>query len=104
MVGLAVAVAVLGIEDIRGAGDQDAVAPGHHAGREAEAVEEGRLLVVAAVAVGVFQEPDDAAGLALAVDAQRVVAHLDDPELAVGPPLEGDRVLDQRLGGRPARP
>ncbi len=43
MVGLAVAVAVLGVEDVRGARDQDALAPGHDAGREAESVEEGRL-------------------------------------------------------------
>ena len=62
-------------------------------------VEKRRLLVVSAVAVSVFQKPDDAAGFAFAVDTQRVVAHLDDPELAVGPPLEGDRVFDQGLGG-----
>ena len=99
MVGLAVAVAVLGIEDVRGARDQHAFRQGITPVGKPEAVEERRLLVVAAVAVRVFEEPDDAAGLPLAVDAQRIVAHLDDPELAVGPPVEGDRVLDQRLGG-----
>ena len=104
MVGLAVAVAVLGVEDVRGARDQDTLSPGHHAGREAEPVEERRLLVIPAVAVGIFQESDHAAGLALAVDAQRIIAHLDDPELAVGAPIEGDRVLDQGLGLQPARP
>ena len=40
-----------------------------------------------------------AARLALAVDAERVIAHLDDPQLAVGTPGEGDRGLHQRLGG-----
>ncbi len=34
MVGLAVAVAVLGVEDVGRAGDEHAVAPGHDAGRE----------------------------------------------------------------------
>ena len=80
-------------------GDDHAVAPGHDAGRERQAVEEGRLLVITAVAVRVFEEPDHAARLALAVDAQRIIAHLDDPELAVGPPVDRDRVLDQRLAG-----
>ena len=55
MVGLAVAVAVLGIEDLGCAGDEEPVPPGEQAGREAEAVEEGGGLVVAAVAVGVFE-------------------------------------------------
>ena len=104
VVGLAVAVAVLGVEDVGRAGDEHAVAPGHDAGRERQAVEEVGRLVVPAVAVGVFEDPDDAPRLPLAVDAERVVAHLDDPELAVGAPVEGDRVLDQRLAAPPARP
>ena len=63
----------------------------------AEAVEERRLLVVAAVAVFVFQVPDHAARLSLAVDAEGIIAHLDDPELAVGAPVERDRVFHQGL-------
>ena len=81
-----------------------ALPPGHHAGREAEAVEEDGRLVVAAVAVGVLQDADLAAGLALAVDPEGIVAHLDDPEPAVGAPVERDRVLHQRLGGDQLRP
>ena len=99
MVGLAVAVAVLGIEDLGGAGDEQPVPPGEQAGREAEAVEEGGGLVVAAVAIGVLERADDAARLALAVAAEGIVAHLDDPEPAVGAPVEGDRVGHQRLAG-----
>ena len=99
MVGLAVAVAILGVEDVGRRGDEHAVPPGHEAGGKRQAVEERRRLVVAAVAVRVLEEPDHAAGLALAVDAQGIVAHLDDPELAVGAPVQRDRVLDQGLAG-----
>ena len=55
-------------------------------------------LVVVAVAVGVFQTAHAAAVLALAVDAARIVAHLDDPQLAVRPPGHRDRIRHQRLG------
>src|SRR5262249_6542664 len=93
LVGLAVAVGVLGVEDVRGAGDQHTLAPRQHAGRVAEVVEEDGRLVVLAGAPGVFEELDLAAELALAIDAERVVAHLDDPELAVRPPGHRDRVF-----------
>ena len=52
-----------------------------------------------AIASLVFEQADHAAMLSLAIQAQRIVAHLDNPELAVGPPVKGDRVLDERLGG-----
>ena len=53
--------------------------------------------VVSPVAVAVFEDLDRPAGRPLAVEPERVVPHLDHPELAVGAPLEGDRVADQRL-------
>ena len=98
-VGLAVAVGVLGVEDIRGAGDEYAVTPGHHAGGERQVVEEDGRFVVLAVALGGLQALDPAAGLAFAVHAERIVAHLDDPELAIRSPGEGDGVFDKRLRG-----
>ena len=94
-VGLAIAVGVLGIEDVRRAGDDDPFPPRNQAGGEAEAVEERGRFVVATVAVGVFQDPDNPAELPFVVDSERVVTHLDDPELAVGAPVEGDRIFDQ---------
>jgi hypothetical protein len=42
---------------------------------------------------------DSTAGFAFAVDAERVVAHLNDPVFAVSAPLEGDWVFDQRFAG-----
>ena len=60
--------------------------------------------VVPAVAVPVFEDLDRAAGRPLAVEAERIVPHLDHPEPAVRPPVEGDRVADQRLGGHQLDP
>src|SRR5262249_41916898 len=56
LVGLAVAVGVLGVEDLRGTRHDDALAPGHDAGWEADAFEEDGRLVVLAVATGGFEE------------------------------------------------
>ena len=50
-----------------------------------------------AVAVGVLEELHAAAGRSVAVDAKRIIAHFDDPQLAVRPPFKGDGVLDQRF-------
>ena len=97
MVGLAVAVAVLGVEDVRGRGDEHPAAPGHHAGGKRQAVQERGCFVVDSITVGVFQEPHDAPGLALAIDSERIIPHLHHPELAVGPPVQRDRVLHQRF-------
>ena len=49
--------------------------------------------------MGVFQKADNAAGFALAIQAERVIAHLHHPEFAIGPPLEGDGVEHQRFAG-----
>jgi hypothetical protein len=98
-VGLAVAVAVLGVEDVGGAGDDDAIPPGNHAGRESQPVEEDGHPVIAAVAVGVLQDADQASRLPLTVDPEGIIAHLHDPEPAVGAPVERDRVPHQRLRG-----
>ena len=91
---------VFGVEDLRSTGDNHALAPGHHTGREGKVVEEDRRLDILAVAVGVFKILDDAARLAFAVHAERIVGHLHDPELAVRAPGKGDRILHKRLGGR----
>src|SRR5581483_1538973 len=120
VVGLAVAVGVLGVEDVRSTDDDHALAPGMHAGGIAEVVEEDRGLVVGrgggrlrfpakrfragrgspdSALSGFLEELDAAAGLVLAAGAEGIVAHLDDPELAVRPPGEGDGVHDERLGG-----
>src|SRR5262249_31283612 len=97
LVRLAVAVGVLGVEDLGGGRHNDALAPRHDTGRETDFVEEDRRLVVLAVTFGAFEKLDASPGLALAVYTERIVAHLDDPELAVRTPGEADRILHQRL-------
>src|SRR5207248_6626633 len=77
-------LAHLGIEDVRGAGDEDAILVREDAGGEADVVHEESHLVVGPVGFGLFEEFDLAAELVLAIDAERIVAHLDDPEFAVG--------------------
>src|SRR5208337_5132977 len=75
MVGLAVAVAVLGVEDVRGRGDKHPPSPGHHAGGKRQAFQERGRFVVDSITVSVFQEPHDAPGLALAIDSERIIPH-----------------------------
>src|SRR5262249_34639718 len=58
-----------------------------------------RRLVVLPVAVGVLQYLDAPARFELAVHAERIVAHFDDPEPAIGAEVNGDGAVDQRLGG-----
>ena len=100
LVGPAVAVGIAGEKQFAGSGDQHAVAPGHQAGRKGDVGEKLGPAVVAAVAVGILRDKQIfPPGLPLIVEAQRIVEHLGDPQLAIGPPIESHRVGDQRLGG-----
>ena len=99
LVRLAIAVGVAQPEDLGSGGDDHAVAPGDEAGREAEAFGEHRGLVGATVTVGVPQDPDPAARFAAAVEAHRVIGHLDDPGVAGDVPVDRDGVEHERFGG-----
>jgi len=41
-------------------------------------------LVIVTVAFGGLKEADDAAGLSFPIGAEGIIAHLDDPEFAIG--------------------
>src|SRR5262245_26789575 len=69
-VGLAVAVGVLGVEDVGGGADEHAVSPDGDAGWEGDIVEKDLRRVVAAVPVGVAEDADAAGGAELAVAAE----------------------------------
>ena len=88
----------LHVEDVRGIHHDGPLAPGQHAGWERQIVEKHRRLVVLSVALRRFEHHDLTARLPLAVHAERIIAHLDHPELAVRPPGHRDGVLHQRLG------
>ena len=60
LVGLAGAARGLGVEDVRGARHQHALAPRQDAGRKAEIVEEDGHLVIGAIGPGFFEELDAA--------------------------------------------
>src|SRR5262249_53491846 len=95
---LAFAIRVLGVKYVRGTRDEYALAPRQDAGRIADVVEEHGRLVVMSVTLRRFEELDSPTRLPLPVHAERVVAHLDNPQLPVRPPGDRDGVLHQRLG------
>ena len=98
-IGLAVAVGVLGVDDVRRGADEHTLAPRRDAGGEGKALEENGRLVVFAVAVQVFQKfyaparpvaadvrrrrpafpPPCLGGYRRFWQAHRVIAHFDDP-------------------------
>src|SRR5262249_32828289 len=84
LVGLAVAVSVLAIDDVRRVGDNQATLPRHDASRKTQPRNKGGGPFVKAVAVAVFQElnatRDDLAGADALVG---VADHLGDVEPAV---------------------
>ena len=111
LVAFAIAIGVLGVEDVGDVGDEDAVLPGRESGGMFQAVEEEGGLIVHAVAIGVFEDfhaaclqlrnllLSDAAVLGFFAGGKRVVAHFHDPHAALRIPVDEDRVLHQRLGG-----
>src|SRR5260370_28880139 len=91
------ALGVLGIEDVRSACHQNALAPRKDASRKTQVVEKNSRLGVLAVAICVLENLDAAARLALAVDTQRIITHVHDPELTVGAPGKSHLTLHHRL-------
>ena len=89
-VGLAVAVGVLGINDVGGGTDQHALLPRRDAVGKVDLVEKDGRLVVLAVAVGVFEQTDAAARLIIPLEAGGVVEHFGDPQFAVRTEVDGD--------------
>ena len=117
LVRLAVAVGVLSVKNFRRGGDQDTITPRENAGGKIQVVQEHGGLVIAAVAVGVFQHFDSTARHVAAPfrrredffatrrprgrsragrrfhATERVIEHIDDPEPAIGAPVEGNGIL-----------
>ena len=113
-VGAPITIGILGVEQVRRGADERAFAPWHHAGRERNAVEEQRRLVVASVAIAVGENldattrreaarrlPDRLAILAPDLDRRFetawVVIHLAHPQPPLRVPINGDRRFNQRF-------
>src|SRR5690606_28035543 len=101
---LAVAVRILGVEDLRDGDDDGALSPRLRRRRKAQAIEKDARAVVAIVAVIIGEHDHPTAGLAAlleaAADAGRIIVHLDDPEPPLLVPIERDRIADEGLGRR----
>src|SRR5262249_23704909 len=90
-VGLAVAVGVFRVKNIRGGADNHAFAPGDDAVGEIDAFQKNSGLVVNAVVVGVFQKAHNAAGFAVAVNPFGVITHFHHPQFSVRAPIKRHR-------------
>ncbi len=84
---------------MRRRGHQDPAAPGHDAVGKRDVVGEDRLVFIAAAAVPVFEDADAALEGLARRRAVGIVAHLDDPELAVFVEGHGHGTFQVRLGG-----
>jgi hypothetical protein len=98
-VGLEVAVGVLHQPEIRRLANQDTMIEHRQRARKNESVREDRPLVHRAVVVGVFEDDDSTDRIVLPgrLDVVHITRHLDDPEAAVGIPVDDDRILNERL-------
>ena len=94
LVGHAVAVPVLHIEDVWRIADEDAAPPGHHRRRPGEVGGEDRGPIVSAVAVVVMEQADPTEPLPLVL---AVAPHLGDEEAAVLVPRDRHGACEQRL-------
>ena len=90
---------VFGVEDLGSGDDEGPLVPGQHGCREMQTVEENGHLVEFTGPLGIFEDLDPPTGLALVVQTERIVAHLNDPEPAVGPEAEAGRAGDKWLSG-----
>ena len=98
-IGFAIVVGVFSVENFRSSADDNALTPRDDACREIHTFEEDGRFVVAAITIGIFEKTNDSAGLAFAIDSERVIAHLDHPQLAVCAPIESNRVQHERFAG-----
>jgi hypothetical protein len=94
VIGLAVAVSILEIEDVGSGCDDDAAPPAHDAGRQHQPIGEHGALVGTSVAVCVFEQLHASRGSGV----HGIARHLQNEPAAVLVDVHGDRRLDVRLG------
>ena len=98
LVGLAVAVGVLEVEQLGAVGDVGAAVAGLDAGGDQQAVGEDGGLVGLAVAVGVFEDDDLVVGLLARLDLRIDLADATQSR-PCGVEVHLDRLGEQRVGG-----
>ena len=102
-VGHVVAVAIGNEQQVRRRADPHAAEADFQAAHQVQPLGEHRALVELAVAVGVFEDQDAVAALALR-RADRILVRLGDPQPAAVVDRHRDRLLHVRLGGEHASP
>jgi hypothetical protein len=95
VVGLAVIVCVLEIQNIGSRGDQNATPPAHDARRQHQRVREHARSLELPVAVSILEQFDPAGWR----NVQRITRHFHDEHPAILVDLHRDRALDVRLAG-----
>ena len=96
-IGLAVTICIFGIKQIRCRSNEDSFFPGDHTTGERNLVEEQRRTVVSSVVIRIFQKSNPTTGCSTTVDPQRIIRHFGNPQLAIGAPVERDRIHRQRF-------
>ncbi len=86
-IGLAIAIGVFEIQQVRRISDQDALLPAHHAGGHGELICKDGRAVRDAVAVGILEQLDPAEAL---LRIQRIAAIFDDEDPSVLVEIHGD--------------
>ena len=93
-IGTPVAIGVFGVEQFGGRRDEGALSERQHARRKGQVGEEWHHAVHAPIAIVIVEDIHPAAGFAFAVEAQRVVAHLDHPQPTLHVPVEVNGIDD----------
>ena len=94
---LAISVGVFRVQDVGRTCDQHAVAPWHHTQGMIEIVDKDLGSIILPVAVLVLQVLDASPRDRAAVATLRIVAHLHNPQAAVGIPVNRDGIHDERF-------
>ena len=87
-IGTPVAISVFGVEQVRGRRNERPLSEGQHTRGKGEVSEEGHHAIHAPIAIVIVENIHPATGFAFAVEAQRVVAHLDHPQPPLHVPVE----------------
>ena len=89
-----VAIGVFGVEQVRGRRNERTLSERQHTRGKGQVGEEWHHAVHAPVAIVIIEDVHAATGFTFAVEAQRVVAHLDHPQPTLHVPVEVNRIDD----------
>ena len=89
-----VAIGVFGVEQVRGRRNERTLSERQHTRWKGQVGEEWHHAIHAPIAIVIVEDVHAATGFTFAVEAQRVVAHLDHPQPTLHVPVEVNRIDD----------